>query len=43
VLGRSQVLDTIEVQTALLGMGHCLSKVRGGWRWNRRSEPGRLG
>ena len=33
LLGRNKVLDVVAVQTALPGMGYCLAKARGGWRW----------
>ena len=33
LLGRDAVLDVVAVQTALPGMGYCLAKARGGWRW----------
>jgi hypothetical protein len=33
LLDRSLVLDVADVRAALPGMGYCLAKARGGWRW----------
>ena len=33
LLGRNLVLDVGDVRAALPGMGHCLAKAWGGWRW----------
>jgi hypothetical protein len=39
LLGRNFSLDVVDVQAVLPGMGYCLVKARGGWRWKgRRGE-----